>query len=147
MSTPWKNLARPGPGYSSTWASQLVSQLNRIFSDVFLGDFETKAKLIFRGGKCENVTAVANSSYVIKLTDFVVDVNFAGAVALTLPQNPILGQSYRVQDSSGAASSNNITIGVTGGDDLNGGPGNTVVINTNYGRKDFVYNGTQWIGS
>lgn len=147
MSTPWRNPPRPQEGFNTRWAGQLITHITRVFSDIFQGDFETKAKLILRGGFCHNVRLVTSAGDTLKLTDQVVDVSFAGAVAMTLPANPILGQTIKVQDSSGAAASNNITVAGDGVKALNGSVPGSFVLNANYQRAEFVYNGTQWIGA
>ena len=70
--------------------------------------------------------------------------NFAGAVALALPATPVLGDRAMVQDSSGAASGNNITVTPASGN-INGT--GSFVLSTNYGRVTIFYNGTQWVAA
>lgn len=77
----------------------------------------------------------ADSTVITKLTS-------PGAVAVTLPASPILGQTIQIIDGTGDASSNNITITPAAGT-INGGA--NVVINTNFGRAILVRSPTEWL--
>lgn len=125
-------------------ASDHKRELDQYFERVRLGDIEAQSALISLAGRRIPPALVIAASYTIKLTDDVVDVNFAGAVALTLPANPGLGQRAIVQDSSGAASGNNITISPDSGN-INGA--GSYVFSTDYGRVTMIFNGTQWIAA
>jgi len=48
---------------------------------------------------------------------------------------------YRIKDNAGTASIYNITI-TPSGKNIDGSA--SLVLNTNYGSVDIVYNGTQW---
>jgi hypothetical protein len=64
-----------------------------------------------------------------------------GAVAFTLPAGTT-GLTFIVQDATGDAASNNITITPNAGT-INGAA--TLVINTNWGAKTLTYSGTEWL--
>lgn len=74
----------------------------------------------------------------------IVGVNYAGACTVTLPGANAGGGTYLrfffIQDESGAAATNNITIVPNGTDTINGA--SSIVINTNYGGKILYQNGT-----
>ena len=95
--------------------------------------------------RIQKITDVAGT-YQILLTDHVLDVNAAAAADLTLPLKPSKGQVFEVQDSSGNAATNNITILPPSGINLNGGPGG-FVISSNYGRAVIHYNGAQYLAA
>lgn len=64
-----------------------------------------------------------------------------GAVAVTLPTG-VTGQEVTIIDGTGDAGANNITVSPASGT-INGAA--TYVINANYGKATFVYDGTQWL--
>jgi hypothetical protein len=70
-------------------------------------------------------------------------VNVAGASSLVLPPAPTTGTVFIVKDVSGNASTNNITITVSGGVVTIDGT-NSALINTDYGALNFIFNGTEW---
>ena len=128
------------------WATDAVKQFHSFFLSRQEGPREVLGYLRTQGGRIQGQADVAAATYTVKRTDEIVDVNFAGAVTLTLPASPNRGQRHIVQDSSGAASSNNITVNPPGGINLNGGSGG-LVLSTNYGKLTFRYNGTQYVGN
>lgn len=65
-----------------------------------------------------------------------------GAVAVNLPASPATGLTYVIQDGTGDAAANNITITPAAGT-INGAA--TLVINANYGAKVLTYSGTEWL--
>jgi len=129
---------------SPAWATGLVRELDKFFLSL-RSTFEIQQLLITKKGRRVGVTLVTAATYTILLTDDVIDVNRAGAVTLTLPESPGLGQRFQVQDGSGDASSNNITINESASIQVNGG--SSVVLNTDNGRMVFIYNGTEYIAS
>lgn len=66
-------------------------------------------------------TARASTSVTtnVLISDYAVYVNFAGAASVVLPSSSV-GQLYAIQDSSGAAHTNNITITVPVGQTIDG---------------------------
>lgn len=68
----------------------------------------------------------------------IVLVSAASPATITLPSNVPTGYVCEVKDTSGNASVNNITIAGT----IDGAT--NYVINTNYGYKTILYNGTSW---
>lgn len=87
-----------------------------------------------------NVVSVAAASYTVQATDNVVLVNFAGAVAVTMPL-ATRGRMFVVKDSSGAAGVNNVTMTPLSG--LVDGSA-TSVITANYASYSYVADGTDW---
>lgn len=78
-----------------------------------------------------NRVSTSGTTTISAVTDFWVGINFAGAAAANLPACTD-GLTYIIKDTSGAASTNNITINRAGSDTFEGG-GTTKVINTNFG--------------
>ena len=137
-------LPQPLTHYDPRWASNLVRKLDQFFKSI-PGDFEAQSRLISRSGRRVDVTLVTATPYTVLKTDHFVDVNVAEATAVTLPVNPDLGEVYKITDSSGDASSNNITISAGAGLTVNGGA--SVTISTDYGSLVVYYNGSLWIAS
>src|SRR3990167_9471008 len=125
-------IPQPGSGDLRAWAGAMVMFLSKFFASL-MTDTVFEGRMTTRAGRCRNMTLVTIASYTIKLTDEVVDVNYAGAVSLTLPATAAFGQELMVQDSSGAAASNNITINKSSDHNVNGGA--SVVLSTNDGRR------------
>lgn len=129
-----------------SWAAEVVRVWDEFRQEYLGSNREIGGRLVTRGGRQRKVTVVESASYVIRRDDEIIDVNFAGAVSLTLPDNPYRGGEQVVQDSSGAASSNTISLSPPGGVNLNGGSG-AQTITTDYGRLVVNYNGTQFIAA
>ncbi len=140
-------LSSPTPNHDwRSWGSDLVKQMHSFLLARQEGPREVQGYLRTQGGRVQAVAEVGAGTYTIKRSDEIVDVNFAGAVTLTLPAEPIRGARYIVEDSSGAAAANNITVNPPAGINLNGGTGG-LVLATNYGKLTFRYNGTQYVGN
>jgi hypothetical protein len=93
------------------------------------------------------ITSVATgvASYTVLPGDETIDVTtHAGGTAIVLPTaGPTnVGKVYIIKDASGNSGTNNITISVTGGGNIDGA--NTLLINANYGKATVFSNGTQW---
>jgi hypothetical protein len=88
-------------------------------------------------------TAVVASPYVALQSDSIIGVNFAGAVAITLPAAAVAlrGKIFVITDESGNAVINNITIHTAGGN-INGAA--TALINTDYGSLQIYCSGTAY---
>ncbi len=141
-------IASPGPlpqprdRYEFRWAYDLTRMIEKFFASL-AGDWTAQSTIIGLGGRRRGVTNVDEPTYVIKLTDDVIDVNHGAAVELTLADNPGRGQRFTIQDSSGKASTNNITIVAASGIDLNGSMDN-VVLKNDFMRVTVIYNGKQY---
>jgi hypothetical protein len=100
-----------------------------------LDNASPQATLDVTGGVRLKRTTVAASSYTAALTDYLIGVNFAGAVTITLPaaSTAAAGFIYAIEDESGVAATNNITITPNGTDKING-VNASVKITANYGR-------------
>lgn len=98
-------------------------------------------------GNVVKITKTA-TSYVALRTDYYIGVtNTAAARTITLPNTgsstlaPFIGQVFIIKDESGAAATNNITVTPNGGN-IDGAA--SYVINTNYGRVEILYDGTNY---
>lgn len=91
-----------------------------------------------------NYKKLTTSTYTLKVDDLMIDVNVSQATTLTLPTNAPIGTNYIIKDTSGNASTNNITVSSGAGDTIEGSANNT--ISTNYGLLKIIYNGTnKWL--
>tara|TARA_B100001113_G_scaffold4084_1_gene3536 strand:- start:2688 stop:3071 length:384 start_codon:yes stop_codon:yes gene_type:complete len=91
-----------------------------------------------------NYKKLTASSYGAKVDDLFIDVNVSQATTINLPVNAPIGTNYIIKDTSGNASTNNITVTSGSGDTIEGA--NTKVISTNYGLVKLIYNGTnKWL--
>jgi hypothetical protein len=91
-----------------------------------------------------NYKKLTTSTYTLRVDDLMVDVNVSQATTLTLPTNSPIGTNYIIKDTSGNASTNNITVSSGAGDTIDGSANNT--ISTNYGLLKIIYNGTnKWL--
>jgi len=135
---------RPRERLDRQWGLDILRYLEKFMASLD-GVWQSHSELITDQGRSLHVTLVITATYTILKTDDVVDVNFAGAVTLTLPETPRLGQRFIVQDSSGAASTNNITINGSASKNLNGGA--NFVIVEDYQKVEIEYNGTQYIAT
>lgn len=97
---------------------------------------------IYVGGQRVKLTTVNTSPYTALATDMNLMVDTTAARTVNLPATPTAGDAYRVKDSTGTASTNNITV-QGNGNNIEGSSSNT--ISTNFGRIFVVYNGTQWV--
>jgi hypothetical protein len=92
--------------------------------------------------KNQPVTSVTSAVYAATLSDLFIEVNFAGAVAISLPAPSFaIGKSYILKDVSGSALTNNITITAVSGS-IDGAA--NVKINTNYGFVELFSDGTNY---
>lgn len=89
------------------------------------------------------VVTAAGAVTVSNTDDNVVIVNktAGAATVVNLPASPPAGLEYVIKDGKGDAAANNITITPSTGN-IDGGATN--VINTNYGSRRIIYNGTIW---
>lgn len=91
------------------------------------------------------VTSVTASSYTIKLQDYYIGVNYAGAVTLTLPKADREGKKFVVKDELGQASKGTnryITILPTGSDLIDGR--DRAILAFDYGSLTFIWKGNSW---
>lgn len=79
---------------------------------------------------------VTNADYTI-----VVNKTVGAATTVNLPASPLTGTVFYIKDGKGDAATNNITITPAAGNIDGAG---TLVINTNYGGYQLVYNGAAW---
>lgn len=132
-------------------ASTVTDAINVDIEDLTAGTNATLTRqyalrtgsVYLNGGQRHKYTATAGD-LVVAAGDYIIGVtSTAAARTITLPDPAVVGagKTYRVKDESGGAAANNITIqGAAGNVD---GAAN-VVINTNYGSKDFYTNGINW---
>lgn len=140
-------MKNPGPAplpkdrLDRAWAVSLIQWIERFFRSL-PGVLEAQSEFITRQGRRKHVTNITAATYTILLSDEHIDVNRAGVVTLTLPDGPALGQSFSVQDGSGGASGNTITIAKSASYNVNGT--SSVTITSDYGRMDIIFNGTEF---
>ena len=141
-------IASPGPlpqprdRYEFRWAYDLTRMIEKFFASL-AGDWTAQSTIIGLGGRRRKVTNVDEPAYTIKLTDDVIDVNHAAAVELKLADNPGRGQRFTIQDSSGKASTNKITIVPASGINLNGSM-DDVTLGNDFLRVTVIFNGNQY---
>lgn len=100
--------------------------------------------LYTQAGRVKGVRVVtASGAITITIADEVVIVNksVGAATTVNLMSSPTTGTEITIKDGKGDANSNNITVTPAAGT-IDGAA--TLVINTAYGVKRVVYNGTQW---
>ena len=95
-------------------------------------------------GQIVAVTAVTDT-YTVLATDFLVTMNKAAAVTITMPASPATGQMWIIKDVSFAAATNNITISGNGHNIGGVSSASTYVINNNGGAVSLTYNGTIFV--
>jgi hypothetical protein len=130
-------------GYNTT-----VSLSNSIVlgngCNVGIGTSTPTASLSVIGGQIVKRTATA-TSYNVLSTDYLIAVtSTASARTITLPAASATnaGQVYYVKDESGGAGTNNITVNVSGGGNIDGA--SSIAIDQNYGLLMFYSSGSAW---
>lgn len=91
------------------------------------------------------VTSVTSPSYTIKLQDYYIGVNYAGAVTITLPKADREGKKFVVKDELGEASKGTnryITILPTGSDLIDGR--DRAILAFDYGSLTFIWKSNSW---
>ena len=89
-------------------------------------------------------TSVTTTPYVVLSTDEYLGVTTSSlAITIELPNAPATGRTYTIKDSTGNASTNNITVTTVGGAVLIDGA-TTFVMNTNYESINVIFNGTNY---
>jgi hypothetical protein len=105
-----------------------------IIEDAFAG------KWGILGRSRSNVTAFqTGTAYVIAEEDDFVPCNTAGAVTVTLPANPVIGEQHTVVDGTGGAGAHNITV-ARNGKLINGAAADST-ISSNFRQLFFVFLG------
>lgn len=99
-------------------------------------------KDIYLGGQRVKLTSVSSTPYTVLDTDMNLMVDTTAARTINLPATPTAGDAYRIKDSTGTASANNITV-QGNGNNIEGVASQT--ISADFGRLFVVYNGTQWV--
>ena len=99
------------------------------------------------GGRIRKVRVALTTPVTVATTDDIVQIKLTtpGAVAVSLPASPEAGREYTIQDATGDAGANNITITPAAGN-INGA--GTLVMNVNYQRKVLQYDSSataQWL--
>jgi hypothetical protein len=101
-------------------------------------------------GRAQHSVNVTSATYSASFDDGVIFVNYAGAVAITLPQvttssgaQPNTGAALTIIDISGATSTNHITINAASGENISGSSTNVIV--TNYGQVQLTAYLTGWV--
>lgn len=68
----------------------------------------------------------------------------SGAITITCPSSPVVGNSFIVYDSHGQAGTNAITIAVPSGGSIEGSVDDTLLIDLNNAVVEMYYNGSTW---
>jgi hypothetical protein len=91
-----------------------------------------------------NYRKITVTSADILVDDLFLEINVSNAVSLTLPKSPPIGTNFIIKDSSGNASSNNITVIASTGNTVQGSA--NTIINANFGSVKVIYDGTnKWL--
>lgn len=91
------------------------------------------------------VTSVTTSSYTVKVQDYYIGVNYAGAASITLPKADREGKIFVVKDELGEASKGTnryITVLPTGSDLIDGR--DRAILAYDYGSLTFIWKGNSW---
>jgi hypothetical protein len=91
------------------------------------------------------ITSVITSSYAIKLQDYYIGVNYAGAVTITLPKADREGKIFVIKDELGEASkgSNRYITIIPSGIDLIDGR-DRAILAFDYGSLTFIWKDNSW---
>ena len=91
-----------------------------------------------------NYRKITTTSATILVDDLFIEVNVANTVNLTLPKSPPIGTNFIIKDSSGNASTNNITVTANTGNTVQGSA--NTAITSNFGDVKVIYDGTsKWL--
>lgn len=89
------------------------------------------------------ITPVSTTPYVVLSTDFYLSVDTSVARTIELPNAPVTGRVFVIKDSSGTATSNNISVTTVGGS-VTIDAVTTYTMNQNYGSMQVIFNGTSY---
>lgn len=129
-----------------------VQEATSAYSHIFYGGITPAMTLrgdgllTSTGGRVEKVRVALTTPVTLSAStdhNVIAKLTTPGAVAVTLPAGTA-GQRFIVQDGTGDAAANNITITPAAGT-INGAA--TLVIAANYGRADLVYDGATWLSA
>lgn len=139
MRTP-QNFPQPY-GNLAEWAARVYPMMTRFFGDIRHGPWVCNDKFTTNRGRQRSITLITAATYTATEADDIIDVNRSGAVTITLKASPPTGTCYWISDSSGNASSNNITIASS--ETIRG----TTTINTDGGGVRVYWNGTVYVSN
>jgi hypothetical protein len=98
-------------------------------------------KISYLKGRRRHVTSVTGTYQVLVTDDYLAITTLTGAFTITLPANPLTGDEYWIKDTTGNASTFNVTVSGNG----NNIDGNAnFVFTQSYGAATFTFTGTQW---
>jgi len=127
-----------------------LDQLNQHYNK-FLSRIQQQLSTLGGGGETNltfmdvPITSVTSPSYEIKLRDYYVGVNYAGAVTITLPRANREGKIFIIKDELGESSKGTnryITILPAGTDLIDGK--DRVILAYDYGSLTFIWKGNSW---
>lgn len=127
-----------------------IDDFNRHYN-LFLSRIQQQLSTLGGGGETNltymdvPVTSVTTSTYTVKLKDYYVGINYAGAVTITLPKADRQGKIFVIKDELGEASRGNnrhITIIPTGNDLIDGR--SRAILSYDYGSLTFIWKGNSW---
>lgn len=127
-----------------------TKEFNRHYN-LFLSRIQQQLSTLGGGGETNltymdvPITSVITSTYDVKLKDYYIGVNYAGAVTIRLPKADRQGKIFIVKDELGEASKGNnrhITIIPTGSDLIDGR--DKAILAYDYGSLTFLWKGNSW---
>jgi hypothetical protein len=127
-----------------------IDQLNQHYNK-FLSRIQQQLSTLGGGGETNltfmdvPIISVTSSSYEIKLRDYYIGVNYAGAVTITLPRADREGKIFIIKDELGESSKGTnryITILPTGTDLIDGK--DRAILAYDYGSLTFIWKGNSW---
>ena len=84
----------------------------------------------------------SNSPYTASADDNIICDCSTGAITITLPSSPSIGNQVKIVDGDGNAGTNNITVG-RGGEPIQGAAADLTISTNNAGISLVYYDGTQ----
>ena len=127
-----------------------LEDLNKHYK-LFLNRIQQQLSTVGGGGETNltymdvPVTSVTTSSYTIRLKDYYIGVNYAGAVTITLPRADREGKVFVIKDELGEASKGTnryITILPSGSDLIDGR--DRAILAFDFGSLTFIWKSNSW---
>ena len=130
------NQATPGSGYPiNTVSADPTVNVNVVEKNSVWNGVGAAVSLV---GRVDKAITTKTANYVMFGTEYIVVMNAAAPVTVTLPSNMATGYTCNIKDISGNASTNNITIIGTIDGVAN------YLLSSNYQSVELVYNGASW---
>jgi len=98
-------------------------------------------KVTFVKGWRRHVTSVTGTYQVLVTDDYLAITTLAAPFTITMPANPVSGDTYQIKDTTGNAATSNVTI-AGNGNNIDGAA--SFVLTSAYASVTLTYTGTQW---